>query len=542
FEGDEAFTVTLSNASTGSEITGASAAGTIQNDDTLPPAGPIVLIDEDFDGPGDTGGFAYEDGNFGGGNPQAYADGTWNGGALTLNLGGIDNTTVTDISGGWTASFTLDTESEVSLSFLYEMIHAEGYEDDEFSQVLVSIDGGPPVLVSTLTGDGNGGGAQTTGPQTFSAALGVLAAGDHSLTIGGLNNKKTWANETTDVLVDDVLLTAVPQDPSPPVVTSYTIDPLNAVQTEGDDGATAFTFTVTRSGDLTGSGSVEFSIAGSEAGADDFLGGLLPGGSVTFAADEVSRTIVIEVAGDTDFETDEDFVVTLSNPSAGSEIAIASAAGTILNDDTAPVGPVTLLDARFDTAGDTAGFVYRDGSFGGPGFQSNADGDWDSGRLAINLGGGGNTTTLDLSGAWEVGFTVTAEMDVVLAFDYELIMSAFYEADEFSQALVSLNDGAPILVDQLVGDGNGGSDDTSGLQSALLDLGRLAAGDYSLAIGAYNNKKTWANETTELTIDDVLVTGSLPAGSDVDLSATLIGSNLSDPSITETELQAVAGF
>ena len=453
---------------------------------------------------------------------------------------------MTDISGGWTTTFTLDAESEVSLSFLYEMIQAEGYEADEFSQVLVSIDGGPPVLVNTLTGDGNGGGAQTTGPQTFSAALGVLAAGDHSLTIGSLNNKKTWANETTDLTIDDLTLVAQPTQPPVPISTSISIAADEAVQSEGDDGTTLFTFIVSRSGDLISPTTVDFTVIGSgpnAADASDFVGGLFPTGSITLDGEGVTAaTITIAVAADADFEADEGFIVTLSNPSAGSEIGTASAAGTILNDDAAPVGPVTLLDADFDTAGDTEGFVYRDGSFGGSSFQSNADGDWQSGRLSIDLGGGSNTTTLDLSGAWEIGFTVTAEMDVVLAFDYELIMSSYYEADEFGQVLVSLNDGAPIVVDQLVGDGNGGSDDTTGLQSALLDLGRLAAGDYSLAIGAYNNKKTWSNETTELTIDDVLVTGSLPAGADADLSAALIESGLPDPGITETELQALAGL
>ncbi|MFN9960218.1 MAG: hypothetical protein ACK55I_44615, partial [bacterium] len=46
------------------------------------------------------------------------------------------------------------------------------------------------------------------------------------------------------------------------------------------------------------------------------------------------RTLTISVAGDTVVEADETFTVTLSNAS-GATLAVASAVGTIRNDDTA---------------------------------------------------------------------------------------------------------------------------------------------------------------------------------------------------------------
>src|SRR3546814_16663397 len=92
---------------------------------------------------------------------------------------------------------------------------------------------------------------------------------------------------------------------------------------------------VTRSGDTSAAGSVDYAVTG-EAGGSDFLGGSLPGGTVAFAAGELSKSLTIEVAGDSGFEADEGFTVTPSNASAGSDISVATAEGPILNGAAAP--------------------------------------------------------------------------------------------------------------------------------------------------------------------------------------------------------------
>jgi serralysin len=105
---------------------------------------------------------------------------------------------------------------------------------------------------------------------------------------------------------------------------------------EGNGGATAFTFTVTRSGNTSGSSSANWAVTGSgtnAASAADFFGGVLPSGTVTFAAGEVTKTITINVIGDTIIEADEAFTLTLTSPSAGTTIANGSTTGTIRNDD-----------------------------------------------------------------------------------------------------------------------------------------------------------------------------------------------------------------
>jgi hypothetical protein len=75
--------------------------------------------------------------------------------------------------------------------------------------MLAALDGallGTGGVVAQIVGDGNGGIPRTTGFQTFRADLGTLAAGTHALLIGGFNSQKTLANESTEALIDDVLV------------------------------------------------------------------------------------------------------------------------------------------------------------------------------------------------------------------------------------------------------------------------------------------------------------------------------------------------
>lgn len=60
--------------------------------------------------------------------------------------------------------------------------------------------------VVEVAGNGNGGPPTTTGWQLFQVSLGTLSAGNHTLIVGGYNNKKTYNNESTEVLIDDVKL------------------------------------------------------------------------------------------------------------------------------------------------------------------------------------------------------------------------------------------------------------------------------------------------------------------------------------------------
>ncbi len=113
----------------------------------------------------------------------------------------------------------------------------------------------------------------------------------------------------------------------------------NASQAEGRSGSSAFTFTVTRAGDISGATTVDYAVSGAAVDAADF-GGQLPGGTVSFAAGETSKTITLNVAGDSTAESNEAFTLTLAN-AIGGQIIAATASGTILDDDAAP----TLISA-----------------------------------------------------------------------------------------------------------------------------------------------------------------------------------------------------
>ena len=112
----------------------------------------------------------------------------------------------------------------------------------------------------------------------------------------------------------------------------------SANNNEGDSENSSFTFTITRSETLVGASSVSYSVTGSgenPATAEDFIGNTFPSGSVNFADGESSQIITVNIAGDTSFESNESFTVSLSNPTSAS-IMTANAEGTIMNDDTKP--------------------------------------------------------------------------------------------------------------------------------------------------------------------------------------------------------------
>jgi hypothetical protein len=136
------------------------------------------------------------------------------------------------------------------------------------------------------------------------------------------------------ILNDDV--------PPPPTLAIAAVD---ADQLEGDADSKAFTFTVSRTGDTSGSSSAAWAVTGSgsnPADAADFGAAALPSGTVNFAAGESSKTITVQVSGDTSVELDESFTVTLSSPS-GATIVSGAASGTIRNDDVELNQPPTAV-------------------------------------------------------------------------------------------------------------------------------------------------------------------------------------------------------
>ena len=380
----------------------ASAAITITVEDGL---NDSILFEFNFDNGAD--GFSYLDDAFRNTNEPSFADGTYepdqgfSGGGLRVLLGGINNADITDMSGGWSRSFDLATSGEVTLSFRYKLTQASNYENDELSQALLEMDGtlfgtDNNEYLAQRVGDGNGGSPQTTDwvPVVFN--LGTLEAGPHVVTIGAFNNKKTYNDETTEVLFDDVVVRQAASDTPPPPPDDPPDDPL--INATFDGGPEEFTY-----------------------GDDPFRNTNQP----TYAS----------------------------------------------------------------------GSYVPDQGFSG-------------GGLRVLLGGINGSDILNMSGGWGRSFTLEEPRDLTLTFRYNLTQASDFEADEYSEALLEVNGqllgtGPNQSLARITGNGNGGSDESTGWVLFTENLGTVPAGTHTITIGGFNNKKTYSNEVTEVLIDDV---------------------------------------
>jgi len=134
---------------------------------------------------------------------------------------------------------------------------------------------------------------------------------------------------------------------------------------EGGSGTSLFHLTAVRAGDLSGTLTVDWAVTGlgvNPANGGDFQGGVLPHGTVTFAAGEATADIAVPVQGDTAVEPDEFFRVTISNPvsSLGHEVLTprATADVTILNDDNPPTLSITSSISGYEGDSGSTPFYF----------------------------------------------------------------------------------------------------------------------------------------------------------------------------------------
>ena len=425
--------------------------------------------------------FVYQDDAFRGTAQPAYASGVhlltggFSGGALKVELGNLDNTTVINMSGGWSRAFALAAPASLTLSFRYNLAQTANYEADEFSQMLVSLDGqlfgtAPNDYVARVVGDGDGGPVVSTGWRLFTVTIPNVPAGSHTLRLGGFNNKKTYNNEKTEILIDDVLVTGA----TPPAVVSVAVTPSSA------------------------------SVA--------------PGGTQQFTAngvDQLGNSVSIAPlwsvnGGGTMTQTG----LFTASSSAGGPYTVTASYGSLSGTASVTIAPA-IIDAHFTTSADS--FVYQDDAFRGtaqPAYASGVHlltGGFSGGALKVELGNLDNTTVINMSGGWSRAFALAAPASLTLSFRYNLAQTANYEADEFSQMLVSL-DGqlfgtAPNdYAARVAGDGNGGLAISTGWRVFTVTIPNVPAGSHTLRLGGFNNKKTYNDEKTEILVDDVLLT------------------------------------
>ncbi|MCL6435741.1 MAG: FG-GAP-like repeat-containing protein [Leptolyngbyaceae cyanobacterium HOT.MB2.61] len=112
----------------------------------------------------------------------------------------------------------------------------------------------------------------------------------------------------------------------------------NVVQNERNNGVTPYTFTVTLSNPGSQAIAINYATAdGTATVADqDYIAAT---GTLTFAPGETSKTIIVNVNGDTLYEANETFQVNLTGTAAGSgpvNFGSTSSTATIINDETPP--------------------------------------------------------------------------------------------------------------------------------------------------------------------------------------------------------------
>lgn len=372
FENDESFTVTLSNASGSAIIDTPTAEGIIRNDDAVPTL--TIAADSAQSNEGDSGTTAF-----------------------TFTVTRADNTT-----GAATVDYAVTGGA------------TDPAEASDF-------DGGTLPSGQVQFADG-----ESTQTITINVAGDTLHEQDESFTV-------TLSNPSAPTTITTATANGLVVNDDDPPTLAITADSAN--KNEEDSGTTSFTFTVDRTGDASGETTVDYAVTGGAtdpADSGDFSGGALPSGQVQFAADETSKTITIDVAGDTQFEPDESFIVTLSNPSGAGVISGATAEGVIVNDDPAPVPSLAIAADSADlNEGDsgttaftftvtrstvTAGTTTVDYAVTGTGTDAADESDFDgaafpSGQVSFADEESTQTITIDVAGDMlfeqDESFTVT---------------------------------------------------------------------------------------------------------------------------------------
>jgi aspartate 1-decarboxylase len=183
-------------------------------------------------------------------------------------------------------------------------------------------------------GDGNDTAALAGNKADYS----IVHNADGSVTVTGHGaTDKLVSIEHIQFNDQTVDLTANPTPPPP--AGSVSIN--NVSITEGNNGSQVETFTVTRTG---GTAAFDINYATADGTATTADGDYLAkSGTLHFADGVVSQTISVTVNGDTKVEPNETYNVNLSGATNGATISHAQGAGTIVNDDVAPVaGSVSI--------------------------------------------------------------------------------------------------------------------------------------------------------------------------------------------------------
>jgi uncharacterized protein YjiK/2',3'-cyclic-nucleotide 2'-phosphodiesterase (5'-nucleotidase family) len=238
---------------------------------------------------------------------------------------------------------------------------------------------GDDVVAATRLGDSFDalGGIDTVTFGFSSKNATVIREGFTTWTVTGPDGRPDRFTNTERLQFADTLIEA------PTTLMSIAADAPSMV--EGSRGATSFVFSVTRSGDVSKYGSANWTVSSAAtdgATANDFVRGALPSGKVNFAPGVANMKIKVNVIGDSVVEADEGFTVTLSNPTPGTALEMASASAVIIDDDaTVSVEALSGKLAEGNGAGHAV-FDFKVTRTGNVAQESHVR--WDAGGAAVN--------------------------------------------------------------------------------------------------------------------------------------------------------------
>ncbi len=276
---------------------------------------------------------------------------------LVVDLTNADNGTIVDAQAAGTI-LDDDVPAVVPAISISDVSVAEGHSGTTNTTFAVTLSAATTNTVTvdytTANGTANAGSDYATNSGTLVFAPSVLT---QSITIAVAGDTDVEADETFAVnltnatnatILDAQGLGTITNDDSAAVVPTISISDVSVA--EGDSGTTNATFTVTLSAATTNTVTVDFLTANGTANAgSDYA---TNSGTLVFAPSVLTQSITIAVAGDTDVEADETFVVDLTN-AANATILDAQGTGTITNDDSAAVVPTISISDVSVAEGDS---------------------------------------------------------------------------------------------------------------------------------------------------------------------------------------------
>ncbi|RLJ20394.1 hypothetical protein DJ031_06220 [bacterium endosymbiont of Escarpia laminata] len=565
WEGDESFTLQLSNVTGGASLgVQSSAPVTILEDDAVPPAGAIELNGTSFSlsevGPAleitvnrSGGSFGTVTVDYTGVNGTATSPADFNpvNGTLTFLDGVLTQTImvtpVDDTTWEGDESFTLQlsnvtggaslgVQSSAPVTILEDDPRSAGTLDLNTAAETVAENaaGGLTLTVTRTNGsDGEVSVAYTTAdgtalqPGDYSQASGTLTFlhGETSKTIPlTLTDDTTWepSEDFTVTLSNPVAASLGTQTSTTVTITddearnAGTLDLNTATETVAENAAGGLTLTVIRTNGSDGEVSVAYATADATA--------LQPGdysqasGTLTFLHGETSKTIPLTLTNDTTWETSEDFSVTLSNPVAASLGTQTSTTVTVTDDDVRNAGTLDLNTATetlpeggpavtltVNRTGGSDGTVTVDYATADVTASAASDYQAINGTLTFLNGELSKTLTLNPTNdtAWEMSETFTLTLSNAVDATLGLASATVTITDDdprnagilaLSSATATLSESGPAVT--LTVNRTGGSDGTVSVDYATADGTATSPGDYT----ALNGTLTFLNGETSKTL------------------------------------------